>query len=169
MDLFSGCWTIYTFSRLGANRGKRVRHLEPMKYRDCTKGKYQSSGNQLKKKSASAGQATQQPQWAIEETTWRLLLPLRELLSISLVSLDPQLLHWAPNTKCFVTNWSFLMALCISWFYACKGLNRWVWGLLSLLLLLLFYLVDFFVLFCFTVMMMKSKYHMNSPRAQTWI
>lgn len=74
MDSFSGLWTISTFSScLGANRGKRVRHLEPMKSRDCTKGKYQRSGNQLeKKKSVSAGQATQLPQWAVEETAWSL-------------------------------------------------------------------------------------------------
>lgn len=69
MDPFSGRWTISTFSsRLGANRGKRVRHLEPMKSRDCTKGKYQRSGNQLEKKSVRAGQATQLPQWAVEAT-----------------------------------------------------------------------------------------------------
>lgn len=112
MDLFSGCWTIYTFSRLGAKRGKRVRHLEPMKYRDCTKGKCQSSGNQVKEKSVSAGQATQLPQWAIEETAWRLLLPLRGLFEYFSGNPWPLTASLSSKHKILCDQLGFVMALC---------------------------------------------------------
>ena len=78
MDLLSGSWAICTLSHLGANRGKRVKHLEPMKFRDCTKGKYQSSGNQQKKNKTSVlgrPHSYQRLQW---EETGQKLLPLRE-------------------------------------------------------------------------------------------
>lgn len=78
VDLVRGCWTICNLSHLGANRGKRVRHLESMKFRDFTKGKYQSNGNQQKKKKyISTGEATQLPKLAMRRNS-QLLLPLME-------------------------------------------------------------------------------------------
>lgn len=94
MDLLSGCWAICTLSHLGANRGKRVRHLEPMKFRDCAKGKCQSSGNKQKeKKSSQYWRGHTATKVCNEKKQPNYYYHLGNHLSISLVILDPHLLH----------------------------------------------------------------------------
>lgn len=137
MDLLSGCWAICTLSHLGANTGKRVRHLEPMKFRDCTKGKYQSSGKQQKKKkSVSTGEATQIPKFAVRRNSPNYYYHLGNSLSISPVILDPDLLHRTPQTENnLVTKFSFPkalwddFALCLLWLSQTKSyfLQWWWW------------------------------------------
>lgn len=149
MDLLSGRWAICTLSHLGANRSKRVRHLEPMKFRDCTKGKYQSSGNKQKKKILSVlgrPHSYQSLQW---EETAQLLLPLRERFGY--FSGNPWPSPASLNSKDgekktqLVAKFSFLKA---PWDYSA--------------LCLLMTEPDKII---FSAMMMKSQYHMNSPRA----
>lgn len=104
MDLLSGYQAICTLSHLGANTGKRVRHLEPMKFRDCTEGKYQSSGNQRRKKKKKKKKPRQC--WG-GHTTTKVCNEKKQgdycnhrgnSLSISPVILDPHLLHCTPHT-----------------------------------------------------------------------
>lgn len=137
MDLLSGCWAICTLSHLGANTGKRVRHLEPMKFRDCTKGKYQSSGKQQKKKKIRQywGGHTDSKVCS-EKKQPNYYYHLGNSLSISPVILDPHLLHHTPQTENNpVTKFSFLkalwedFALCLLWLSQTKSyfLQWWWW------------------------------------------
>lgn len=113
MDLLSVCWAICTLSHLGANTGKRVRHLEPMKFWDCTKGKYQSSGNQQKKKKIRQfwGGHTATKVCSEKEQPNYYYYHLGSSLS-NRWKIDPHLLHCTPQTeKNLMTKFSFLKAL----------------------------------------------------------
>lgn len=131
MDLLSGCQAICTLSHLGANTGKRVKCVDAMKFRDCTKGKYQSCGNQQKKKKI------RQCWWGHtatkvcnEKKQPNGYYHLGNSLSISPVILDPHLLQCTPKRGEKITLWprsSFLkalrddFALCLLWLSQTKS------------------------------------------------